>query len=246
MAGATIVNATNAGSVYSRGKAATGPGGRFSAIHLNALLREAGQPWLMGPSTDIGDKGEIGAVVGSSAVANAGDLFPDSLVYRRETGVARGPGVNFGDFQTIGQTHPLGVDFRAPDDGNLSDETPQRIGCCDLPGGRQRGRHHSSGRAKIAVAGHDDIGAPTQRPAQGEEGLAAHYDRLAHRHRLEALQIGLQMPGYGTPRADHAIVGDGNDEDGLHQRVPRASVLSASPPTLHTVHSSSMTAPSDL
>src|ERR1700747_55665 len=76
MTGATIVNATNAGSGYAREKAAPGLGGRFSAINLNALLREAGQPWLMGPSPDIGDKGEIGAVVGSSAVANAGDLFP--------------------------------------------------------------------------------------------------------------------------------------------------------------------------
>ena len=61
----------------------------------------------------------------------------------------------------------------------------------------------------------------------------------------------LATPDLAALNATHgtaflAATGDGNDEDHLHQRFPCASVVSAGPPTRHTVHSSINSAPSDL
>ena len=67
-------------------------------------------------------------------------LFPDRLVYWDEISVALGPGMNFGDFQTVGASQPLRVDFRTPNDGNFSGETPQRVAGRDRAGVRQRSR----------------------------------------------------------------------------------------------------------
>ncbi|OIQ64028.1 hypothetical protein GALL_544240 [mine drainage metagenome] len=124
--------------------------------------------------------------------------------------------MDFGDLQTVGAPHPLRVDFRAADHGDFSDETPQRIAGRDRAGVRERGCHDRAGAAKIGVAGENDIGSSGQGSAQRDEGLAAHHDRLAHGHRLEALQIGLQPPGYRPARADHAVVSYGHNEDDFH------------------------------
>jgi hypothetical protein len=36
--------------------------------------------------------------------------------------------MHFGDLKAIGDIHPLRIDLRPPDDGNLSDGTSQSIG----------------------------------------------------------------------------------------------------------------------
>ncbi len=45
---------------------------------------------------------------------------------------------------------------------------------------------------------------------------------------------------------DHTVLGDRNDENDFHHRVPCASAVSAGPPTRQIVHSSISSAPSDL
>ena len=50
----------------------------------------------------------------------ARDLFPFLQVDRGEACVALRFGVNFGDFQPVGNVHPLRVDFRAADHRDLS------------------------------------------------------------------------------------------------------------------------------
>jgi hypothetical protein len=49
--------------------------------------------------------------------------------------------VNFGDLQAVGLPHPLGIDFRAANDRDFSDETPQRVPLCDVQRLFARGRH---------------------------------------------------------------------------------------------------------
>jgi hypothetical protein len=56
------------------------------------------------------------------------------------------------------------------------------------------------------------------RPASGLDrqiGLAAHHHRLAHGEAAEMLQIGLEPPRHVAAQPDHAVVGDGGDEDEL-------------------------------
>ena len=50
----------------------------------------------------------------------------------------------------------------------------------------------------------------------------------------------------GAAGANHAVIGDRDDEDDFHQRIPSASAISAGPPSRQVVHSSIRTAPSDL
>ena len=79
------------------------------------------------------------------------DLLPDSRIDRGETGIAVGAGVDFGQFQAVGDIHPLRVDFGAADHGDLSGETPQRVAGRNRARIRKRGRHH---RARSAKARH--------------------------------------------------------------------------------------------
>ena len=130
----------------------------------------------------------------------------------------------FGNFQAVGDVHPLRVDFRATDHGDLSGETPQRIAQSDRAGVREGGRHHGTGGAKAWIARDDDIGSAGKRPAQRNESLAAHHDGLSHRHGLQALLIGFQPPRYRAARADHAVLGGRDDEDDFDSLPHKADV----------------------
>ena len=81
----------------------------------------------MRPSPAICHIGEVRAVVLAGGIAQARHLLPVGRIDCGKRRVALGPGMNFGDFETVGDTHPLLVDFGAADHGNVRGETPQRI-----------------------------------------------------------------------------------------------------------------------
>src|SRR5881392_584721 len=62
---------------------------------------------LMRPSPAICHIGEVGAVVGAGRIAHARHLFPVSRINCGKIRLALGPGVNFGDFETVGNIHAL-------------------------------------------------------------------------------------------------------------------------------------------
>ena len=78
--------------------------------------------------------GEIGAVVRTGRIPHARHLFPRGLIDGREARVAVGPGMHFGNFQAAGQGHPLRIDLRAANYGDLSGETPQCVTMRDRAG----------------------------------------------------------------------------------------------------------------
>ena len=70
-----------------------------------------------------------------------------------------------------------------------------------------------AGKARIAA--HHDVGPAGKRLADRKIGLAAHHHRLAHGERLEALEIGALPKRQRIVAADHAVVGDGGEQDDL-------------------------------
>src|SRR5690606_15314427 len=62
------------------------------------------------------------------------------------------------------------------------------------------------------------VGAPGQRPAQRDPGVAAHDNRMPQGDALEVRQVGRQAPGQGVVAANDAVFGVGDDElyDGWH------------------------------
>ena len=75
-----------------------------------------------------------------------------------------------------------------------------------------------AGRRPVGVAGEDDVAAAGQQCGKALEGLAAHHHRLAHGHRLEALEVGRKVPDELAAAADHAVVGAGEHQDDLTLR----------------------------
>ena len=61
--------------------------------------------------------------------------------------IALGPGMHFRDFKAGGHGHPLRIDFRATDHGDLSGETPQRISFGDRASIGEGMRHYDAGSA---------------------------------------------------------------------------------------------------
>ena len=76
-------------------------------------------------------------------------------------------------------------------------------------------------RGPAAVAGQDDVPAARQQPGQAVEGLAAHHHRAAHGQRLEALEVGGDVPWQAVVLADHAIAGAGDDDDDFDSAMAR-------------------------
>ena len=58
----------------------------------------------------------------------------------------------------------------------------------------------------VKASGNDDIHPLRERTADGFEGLAAHYDRAAHRLVAEELHVVGNMPQKGVVLADGVIV----------------------------------------
>src|SRR6185437_10148628 len=106
----------------------------------------------------------------------------------------------------------------------------------------ERSRDDSTLRAKGRVARDDDVGASGQRPLQRGKGLAAHDDRPAYRHGLEALHVALQPPRNRAAGADHAIIGYRDNQYDSGHGAALASAVSAGPVTRHKVQSSISTA----
>ena len=177
--------------------------------------------WQMGLmrtcAGDMSHRRKVGAVVRTGADAARARLPP--IAPRRSPGKSVSPSgcaCTSVISSRSAKAHPLRVDFRAADHGDFSDRTPQRIAVATA-------RAASSEVVTTAPAARKSASRVTtmlvrsgQRPAQRGEGLAAHHDRLAHRHRLEALHVALQPPGDRAAGADHAVVGDRDDEHDLH------------------------------
>lgn len=110
-----------------------------------------------------------------------------------------------------------GVDFRPPEDEDLA--CVGRPGQCLLPGVDHL---HPLGRV-VGAAGQDDgapLGEGTAQAAQdGLVGLASQDDRVAHRERPQAAQVGAQAPGEVTSASDHPVVGDRGDDGEAHDPV---------------------------
>src|ERR1700687_4116009 len=81
---------------------------------------------LMRLSSAVCHIGEVRAVVFTGRMPLARDFLPDRSIDCGKTSVALGPGVHFGDLQTVGAIDPLCVDFDAPDHGDFACRTPQR------------------------------------------------------------------------------------------------------------------------
>src|SRR5262245_3343982 len=100
------------------------------------------------------------------------------------------------------------------------------------------------GLKRRVLCDHDALAA-RQRLADRLERLAPHDHRLAPGQRLEALEIGADMPGHLIVEADDAVLGHGDDEDdcGLVHGLAAPSFASAVPDTRQMVHSSFSSAP---
>ena len=116
-------------------------------------------------------------------------LFPDPP-HRLRRNAYRRPGwaCTSGDFQPVGNVHPLRIDFARR--RSIAISVAKRRSASPVAIARASSkecRDHGAGRAKCGIARHHDIGASGQRPADRDEGLATHHHRLAQRQRLEAL-----------------------------------------------------------
>src|SRR5271168_5160119 len=128
--------------------------------------------------------------------------------------------------QSLRSPYGLRVDFAAADDRDL-------LGAGSA--GRNRGRADRSVnivrdlnalRSVTHIAGDDDRQPARQGAADGLKGLAAHNERLAHRQRLEALEVARQPPGQALTGTNDAVTGHGGDErdDGLAQTATGALI----------------------
>ena len=90
----------------------------------------------------------------------------------------------------------------------------------------QRRRHDAARRPEVRAPGDDDVAPAFKDPPDRFVGAPSHDDRLAHRQRTEAGQIGREVPGQATVAADDAVLGHGDDDrDGrtLHRGADRGA-----------------------
>jgi hypothetical protein len=70
-----------------------------------------------------------------------------------------------------------------------------------------------AGGGEGLISAHDDDLASGQEAADRLESLAAHDERLAHRRRLESLEVARKPPEKPVVAADHAVARDSGDQD---------------------------------
>src|SRR5262249_38480200 len=66
---------------------------------------------------------------------------------------------------------------------------------------------------EFAITAYHNGGAALERLAERKKGLAPHDDRLAQGERAEVLHVGPEPPRQRIAAADHAVLGDGGDEE---------------------------------
>jgi hypothetical protein len=143
-------------------------------------------------------------------------------VERRHGGVAGDVGMDLGQLDAARERQEQSVDLGPADHRNLA-VTRQR----------QRLIHRMDGfgpfRLPVRIARQHDMPPARQRARKALEGLAAHDHRLAHGQRLEALEVGRDVPGQPALAPDRAVGGAGVDEEylGAHETFPSASSLRA-------------------
>ena len=135
-------------------------------------------------------------------------LGPLGPVERGEAGITLWRGVDFGPLDPVGQRQRGGIDFRPAENHDVRRVRQfQRL--------FQRSGAFGPVGLPAGIAGDDDVAAARQDSRQRFERLAPHHQRLAHRQRFDAAEIGGDVPGHAPVLADHAIVGDRDDEEHL-------------------------------
>ncbi len=163
--------------------------------------------------THIGNDGKVRIVLRAGFLPLARGFSPDFRVDRRKMHVAVGTRVNVGDFKTVGQRHRLREYPGAADDGDGRDAAAQCVAARRIERPVEIGRDERPGQREIRIAGDHDIGAPIERLADRQIGLASHHHRLAQGEAAEMREVGLHPPRQPAGAPDHAVLGDGGDED---------------------------------
>ena len=168
--------------------------------------------WLQ-PFIDVDRIGRL--VVRPGRMVGALDLAPDLRIDGRERRVARGLQLDAGDHQAIGVRDGLRIDIGAAHHADLIDAAAQRIAARRIErGGDARSSPAHPGSSTSGSRRHHDIGAAWQRPARERlVGLAAHHHRLAPGDVAEVPHLGLEPPRQFAALPDHAVLGDGDDQD---------------------------------
>ena len=118
--------------------------------------------------------------------------------------------VHFGEVHHVGAGQGFAVDFAAADDEDLLVGLPGQV-----QGFGEGVGHFAAGRGPVELARHHDVAALGQRPADAVVSAAAHHDGVSQGEGLEVAQVGGQVPGQLALLANHAVVGNG-DDDGNH------------------------------
>jgi hypothetical protein len=126
--------------------------------------------------------------------------------------VARGREIDLGDVEPSGARDRLRVDFAAARDDDLVDARGARLRLGEAQRRVDVARDFDAFGRIGFIARDDDEFAPRQRPADRLKGLAADDQRLAHRQRLEALEIARKPPRQGVARADDAVARHRSDQ----------------------------------
>ena len=113
---------------------------------------------------------------------------------------------HFGELDPVGKRQEQGEDVRTADHGHWIGSG--QLDCIVEAAGGFRAR-----REPVPVAGHDDVTAPGKKAGKAIESAPAHDHRTAHGQRLEALEVGGDVPRQLTGAADHAIA-SASDDDG--------------------------------
>ncbi len=186
-----------------------------AAAHASTCWPDTSFPLLANSSPRVGDVAERSLVPRPGRMIAARDGAPLCRIDRRKVRVALRPRVHMGDLHAVGKGHASARKCRcrrsrrsrprrAAARRHAPPPAPRRdCGATTTPGAAQ------SSRSRLTTM--------LVRPGSGLPidtiGLAAHHHRLAHGERLEALEVGALAERQRIVAPDHAVVGDGGEED---------------------------------